>query len=139
MNREMTLRELTDALTVRDTIKRENERNFQDIFFLNPIAMIITKIDGTIVKINEALTRIFGYTKDDLYGKKSVMLYKYPEERAKIVTTILAEGCILHCKVAFLARDGREVPCVMSSKLISLKGEPHIVSVVADDSWRICT
>jgi PAS domain S-box-containing protein len=138
MNREWTLRELTEALTVRDTIKKENERNFQDIFFLNPIAMIITKIDGTIVKINEALTRVFGYTKDDLYGGLSVQLYKNPEERTEIVRAIMTDGYILHHKVTFVAKDGRDVPCVMSSKLISLQGEPHIVSVVADDTWRIC-
>ena len=137
MKKEMTLRELTEALTLRDTIKKENEKNFQDIFFLNPIAMIITKVDGAVIKINEALTKIFGWTKDDLYGCTAIKLYANPEERGKIVETILRDGCILHCRVSFLTKDGKTIPCVMSSKLIYLQGEPHIVSVVADERWRI--
>lgn len=139
MKREMTLRELTEALTFRDTIKQENERNFRDIFFLNPIVMTITKMDGTIVKVNEAFTRVTGFEKDDVYGKTvvEVGLYKYPEERKEIIALLKEKGLMMHRPVMFLSKNGREVPCIMSSKVIQIKEEDHIISAIADDSWRI--
>lgn len=134
MEKEMTLRELTEALTYRDMIKQENERNFQDMFFLNPIAMIITQIDGTIVKINEATTRIMGYSKDDLYGTNVLNVYVNKEERKEIIDALKKDRCLLHHPILFYHKDGHPVPCIMSSKIIQIKGEDHILSVLFDVS-----
>jgi two-component system, cell cycle sensor histidine kinase and response regulator CckA len=139
IKKELSLRELTDALTLRDTIKRENEKNFQDIFFLNPIAMVITKMDGMITKINEAFTGITGYTKDEVYGK-TVMelgLYYNPEERKEILQILKEKRCMLHRLVSFVVKGDRVVPCVMSSKIIEIREEEHILSVIFDDTWRV--
>jgi two-component system, cell cycle sensor histidine kinase and response regulator CckA len=139
IKKELSLRELTDALTLRDTIKRENEKNFQDIFFLNPIAMVITKMDGMIIKINEAFTGITGYTKDEVYGK-TVMelgLYYNPEERKEILQILKEKRCMLHRLVSFVVKGDRVVPCVMSSKIIEIREEEHILSVIFDDTWRV--
>jgi PAS domain S-box-containing protein len=141
MMKEMTLRELTDALTVRDMIKRENEKNFRDAFFLNPLAMTITTMTGIIVKINEAFTRSTGYDKDDVYGHGvlELGLYKNSCDRKEIIKILRESGRMLHRKVTFVAKDGRDLDCVMSSQVIQMHGEDYILSVIADDSWRICT
>lgn len=140
MEKEMSLRELTEALTYRDMIKRENERNFRDIFFLNPLAMVITKMDGTIIKINERFTTSTGYSKDDVYGNNvlSVGLYKDPDIRTEIMQELRERNIMLHKPVTFVAKDGKEIKCSMSSQIIQITGEDHILSVIADDSWRIC-
>lgn len=140
MKEEATLRELTEALTYRDMIKRENEKNFRDAFFLNPLAMTITTMSGVIVKINEAFTRITGYEKDDVYGNGVLQmnLYKNPCDRKEIIKILREKGIMLHRPTVFVAKDGHEIPCVMSSQIIQIKGEDHILSVIADDSWRIC-
>ena len=140
MEKEMTLRELTEALTYRDMIKRENERNFRDIFFLNPLAMVITKMDGTIIKINERFTTSTGYSKDDVYGNNvlSVGLYKDPDIRTEIMQELRERNIMLHKPVTFVAKDGKEIKCSMSSQIMQIAGEDHILSVIADDSWRIC-
>ena len=130
--KEMTLRELTDALTVRDMIKRENEKNFQDIFFLNPLPMVITQVDGIVVKINEAMTRVFGYTKDDLYGTQVLACYVNKEERKEIIGILKEKGILLHHPILFYHKDGRAIPCIMSSKVIKINGEDHIVTVLFD-------
>lgn len=131
MKKEVTLRELTEALTYRDMLLHENEKNFQDIFFLNPIAMVITQMNGIIVKINEATTRIFGYTKDDLYGN-SALEYADKNERKTILALLKKDGCILHYPVIFYNKDKKVVPCIMSSKIIQVRGEDHILSVLFD-------
>ena len=77
MKEEVTLRELTEALTYRDMIKRENEKNFRDAFFLNPLAMTITTMNGIFMKVNEAFTRITGYEKDDVYGNGVLQMNLY--------------------------------------------------------------
>lgn len=139
--KEMTLRELTEALTYRDMIKREHEKNFRDIFFLNPLAMVITSMNGVIVKINEAFTRSTGYDKNDVYGHGvlELGLYKNPCDRKEIIKILRETGQMLHRKVTFVAKDGRDLDCVMSSQVIQMHGEDYILSVIADDSWRICT
>jgi PAS domain S-box-containing protein len=139
MKKEMTLRELTDALTLRDMIKRENEKNFRDIFFLNPISMTITKIDGTLVKVNEALTRVSGYTKDDLYGKtvEEIGFYSNPQDRVELIRDLQKDGHSMNRSIIFVGKDGRLIPSTMSSKIIKILGEAHILSAIVDDSWRI--
>lgn len=137
--KEMSLRELTEALTYRDMIKREHEKNFRDIFFLNPLAMVITTLNGVIMKINEAFTRSTGYDKDDVYGHGvlELGLYKNPCDRKEIIKILRAEGRIVNRPVTFVAKDGRELPCIMSSQIIQMHGEDCILSVIADDTWRI--
>lgn len=139
MREEVSLRELTEALTFRDMIKNENEKNFRDAFFLNPLAMTITNMAGVLIKVNEAFTRISGYTKDEAYGNGvlAMGLYKRPEERKEIMDILRKDGIMLHRPVVFRMKGGREVPCVMSSQIIQIKGEDHILSVISDDSWRI--
>ena len=139
MEKEMTLRELTEALTFRDMIKQENEKNFRDIFFLNPLAMTITTMTGIIVKVNEAFTRITGYEKDDVYshGVLELGLYKDPCVRKEIMKILLENGVMLHKPVVFVRKDGTDIPCVMSSQIVQLSGIDHILSVIFDDSWRI--
>lgn len=140
MKEEMTLRELTEALTLRDMIKRENEKNFRDAFFLNPLSMTITSMNGVIVKVNEAFTRSTGYEKNDVYGNGvlAVGLYKNPCDRKEIINILREEGRMLNRPTIFVAKDGHEIPCIMSSQIIQIRGEDHILSVIADDSWRIC-
>lgn len=139
MEKEMTLRELTEALTFRDMIKKENEKNFRDIFFLNPLAMTITTMSGIFVKVNEAFTRITGYEKDDVYGNGvlSLGLYKNPCDRKEIMKILLDKGMMLHRPVVFVRKDGKEIPCTMSSQIIQSRGTDQILSVITDDSWRI--
>ena len=136
---EMSLRELTEALTFRDMIKNENEKNFRDIFFLNPLAMTITTMTGIFVKVNEAFTRISGYEKDDVYGNGviSIGLYKNPDDRKEIMKILLDKGMMLHRQVTFVRKDGTEIPCTMSSQIIQVRGNDQILSVITDDSWRI--
>jgi PAS domain S-box-containing protein len=139
MEREATLRELTDALIFRDMIKRENEKNFRDIFFLNPLAMTITTMTGLFIKVNEAFTRITGYEKDDAYGNGvlAMGLYKNPCDRKEILKILREEGRMMHRPVVFVDKEGQDIPCVMSSQIIQIQGVDHILSVIADDRWRI--
>jgi len=132
--KEVSLRELTEALTYRDMLMKENEKNFQDIFFLNPIAMVITQMNSIIVKINEAVTRILGYTKDDLYGTSALNFYVNKEERKEIIDKLKKDGCVLHYPILFYHKKGNVVPCIMSSKIIQIRGEKHILSVLFDVS-----
>lgn len=130
--KERTLRELTEDLTYRDMIKRENERNFQDIFFLNPLAMIITKTDGTVMKINEAMTRVFGYSKDDLYGKDVTPFYAHADDRKDVINILKKDGIMLHHPMLFYNKDKKIIPCIMSSKVIQIQGEDHFLTVLFD-------
>lgn len=140
MKEERTLRELTEDLTYRDMIKRENEKNFRDAFFLNPLAMTITTMTGIFVKVNEAFTRITGYEKDDVYGNGvlALGLYKNACDRKEIIKILREKGIMLHRPVVFVDKEGNDIPCIMSSQVIQIKGEDHILSVIADDRWRIC-
>ncbi len=135
MEKEASLRELTEALTYRDMLMKENEKNFQDMFFLNPVAMVITQMNGIIIKINEAVTRIFGYTKDDIYGTSVIDLYADKSERTKILNLLRKNGHILHYPALFLSKEKKIIPCIMSSKIIKLRGEDHILSALFDVSW----
>lgn len=57
-------------LKAEKELRLEKEK-FKAAFFTSPDAVLITQMDGTYVEVNEGFTRMTGYTRDDVIGKRS--------------------------------------------------------------------
>jgi len=109
----------------------ENETKFRAAFYTSPDAVNINKMDGEFVEINEGFTRLTGYTEDDVIGKRSseINIWPIPEGRNKLITALEEFGFIENMENQFKTKDGRLIPALMSAKIITIKDEPHILSV----------
>ncbi len=89
---------------------------------------------GIITDCNEALSRIIGYSHDELVGT-AILNYNAPEYREMVANNISAgmerpyEGAILH-------KDGHRIPVELVGKEMPFKGQHYRMTVVRDISDR---
>lgn len=84
---------------------RESEERYRVAFMTSPDSVNINKLDGTYVDINEGFTALTGFTRSDVIDEL--------ESR-------------------FRCKDGTLKTAVMSARLITINGEPHILSITRD-------
>jgi diguanylate cyclase (GGDEF)-like protein/PAS domain S-box-containing protein len=117
----------------------EAKEHFELIFNTGPDASLITRMnDGLIVDINEGFTALTGFTRDETIGKSilAVNLWKDPADRQKVVNELNEKGYCENFEAIFQQKDGSQIFGMMSAKIITLQGTPHIISVTRDITER---
>lgn len=113
--------------------------HFEQIFNANPDAAVITRLkDGLFADCNECYTRMSGYSKDDIWGKTIYDLntWKNQEDRAAAIKILQEKGFLENHEFSFLRKNGEVVIGLMSAKIITIKGTPHVLHVIRDISDR---
>jgi two-component system cell cycle sensor histidine kinase/response regulator CckA len=99
--------DITERKRVEETLRRSEEK-FKKAFFTSPDSVSINRLrDGMFVSINKGFTQISGYTEEETVGKTSleINIWKYPEDRRKIVEELLAKGEVRDYEVSFLTKN----------------------------------
>lgn len=124
------LEELTNQLTARDARLVESEKLFRTAFCINPLPMSLTKLDGTIIKINRVMCEIIGMREEDLVGKKpsDYNLYYDHKERDLIVEKLERGETITEMPVTFSVRSGI-ILALLSAKIVNIDSIPYILAV----------
>ncbi len=120
-----------------DALKASEEK-FRLAFDTSPDSIAINRAkDGMFVSVNMGFERISGYSREDILGKTSLEfnVWKNPEDRQKVVETVLAQGRLENYEAVFQTRHG-EIRGLMSAALIELDGEPHILNIVHNITER---
>ena len=109
------------------------ERRFEAVFNLVPQATAVIRLrDGAHLQINEAFTRLTGFTRDDIIGQSTVSLGIWtPEERERYVAPIVVPtgGKTV---VPLRTKDGRWLRLSLSGTPIDFGGEPCMITVGID-------
>ncbi len=118
---------------------RESEERFRLTFRTSPDSININRLeDGLYVDINEGFTRLSGYTRDDVIGKTSlaVDIWHDPADRQRLVQGLQRQGYYSGLEASFRRKDGSVVIGLMSARVITLHGAPHIISITKDITER---
>jgi len=116
---------------------REAKEHFELIFNTSPDAVFITTPeDGRVISVNDRFTVMTGYTREEMMGNTTLILWKDPEDRRKVVDAIREKGYCDNFEAKFLRKDGSQLTGVMSAKVISIIGVPYIISVTRDITER---
>ena len=130
--------DITDRKQVEETI-RASEEKFATVFQVSPDAIgIIKAADGTILDVNEAFTRMLGYTRSDVIGRvwTDVGLVPSTDERDKLIELYRREEKVVDYELAFKAWDGNTTTVLLSLTSITVSEEACILAIVHDITKR---
>ena len=117
---------------------RESEERFSKSFKNNPAWLAIVHM-GTnkVLEVNDAWTRIFGYTREEAIGRTTVELGIYDEETyRKIMEEAKAKGSVRNVEVSIKNRTGENRVLLVSREAIGIKGEPYLLAMGLDITDR---
>ncbi|MCL4509724.1 MAG: PAS domain S-box protein [Bacteroidetes bacterium] len=108
-----------------ERILEERLELFHSAFEHSTDAITITKVDGTIIDVNDAFTKIFGYTREEVIGKTTALVKSkhstrdfYNQMWESLDKHDQWKGEIINCR-----KDGMEIPVWLTITPIYLDGK----------------
>ena len=131
-----TFRDITERQAAEAALTASQEK-FAKAFHSSPDAITITERDsGRYIEVNEGFCRLTGYRAEEVIGRSAMELQVWarPEERARMVETIMREGRVYHMEMHGQHRDGSIKLVEVSVQSIELNGTPCLLLTARDIS-----
>ena len=112
-----------------------SERKFAAAFRASPDAIMITRAaDGVFVEISDSVSRMTGFTREELIGHSSVEhdLWADPDARQRYIGLMRSHGRVANLEARFRIRSGEQRIGEMSGELIDIEGQPHMLGIIRD-------
>lgn len=130
--------DITEQKKAEKEFKASEER-FRKSYNTNPDAISITRLsDGKYVSVNKSFVKITGYSEEEVLGKTSVdiNIWFNPEDRETLIKAIKENGIAENHEIRFRMKNGEILDSLMSSAVIELNGEPHLINITRDITLR---
>lgn len=111
--------------------------NFKLFFEVSPNAIAISRLsDGLFIEANEAFLRLHGYARHEIIGHSSdeLRLWNKPEERERLLTLLKQQGKVDKFIHEYRTKSGSVGTAIVSTDLIELNGERHLIGFITDIS-----
>jgi PAS domain S-box-containing protein len=101
----------------------EYERQFQEVLDFSPAALIAVDEDGRLLFHNARLRELLGYTKEELDGCDTRMLWHDVNQRAQIIDHLRTHGGqLLNERVVWRKKSGGQVHLLLSYVQVAYRG-----------------
>lgn len=102
-----------------------SEQKFSKAFLCSPVAMTIEDSQGRFLDVNQAFVEMFGYSREEVLGKKSADFPMWSDagQQEKLHALFLAQGYLRYEEVAFCSKTEKNGFILMSVDPIDLNGE----------------
>jgi PAS domain S-box-containing protein len=112
----------------------QSKKRYEDLFYEAPAPMLISRLNGDIIKGNRAFYRLLGYPEDGSVQLNFVRdrLYQDASIRPVLFKKLHEKGELEGFEVTLMTRDGEPIPVIGSYIFIDLHGERCIESVYKD-------
>jgi two-component system, cell cycle sensor histidine kinase and response regulator CckA len=127
-------RDITERVAAQEALRLSEER-FAKAFHASPDSININRLrDGLYVDVNPGFEALTGYRREDVLGRSSldIDIWAHPEDRQRLVDALRRDGFVDGFEAFFRLRTGAARLGAMSARVITLGGEPHILSVTRD-------
>ena len=120
-----------------ERIIRESEAALRQLFDANTDG--ITLIDlatRRIQDVNAHFLKISGFRREEVIGKTTAELdvWTDPAMEQEFVRRIRAENGVNNVEITFRAKDGTLIPCLLSSVIVAIRGQPCVMTLARDIS-----
>jgi PAS domain S-box-containing protein len=127
-------------LALRDITKeQEMAELFENMYRINPLAMILTDAEtGVHIDVNEAYSKIFGYSQEETVGKTTLDLGIWidPAERRRFIELSTQHGQALGFEAQMRNRKGERISILLNSAVLR-HGFRRVLFTMAQDVTRL--
>jgi len=130
------VRDVTEKKEAEGALEETRER-FRVAFQASPDPMVIVRLsDRVVVDVNEGFVVSSGYAADQVVGQRSeeAPYWKDDESRNRLYDTIRDQGQVDNMEIEFRRASGELGPGLVSARVMTLAGEPHMLVLVKDIS-----
>ncbi|MBE0501437.1 MAG: PAS domain S-box protein [Desulfuromonadales bacterium] len=117
-----------------DQALHESDTRFRAAFEVSPDAIIMSRMDGTIIDVNPGFERLTGHRLKNVVGKNAMAigLWKEPQERIKLLDHIGEYGYANNIVAEFRMFDGTIRTGLVSARTVMLNKDLCVHYVVRD-------
>ncbi len=122
----------------KEQIKSESEGRFRVLFHTAPVPIVISKMWGGIVEVNDAFLKTVGFSRDEVIGQtvEGLHIWVDPEEKQIASETITDSGRLEGFEFSFRRKSGQIGRGVMWGEKIQLGGVDHYITTTLDITER---
>ncbi|MGB0127375.1 MAG: PAS domain-containing protein, partial [Rhodocyclaceae bacterium] len=127
-------REITARVQAVEAL-RESEIRYRTAFRTSPDALIISRLgDGFCLDVNDGFERMTGWHRTDVVGHSLIELglWNDPSQRQRLIDALKRDGTLENFEAQFVARNGDIRTGLLSARLLTLDGQPCILSITRD-------
>ena len=131
----VTIADITILKQTEQLLLLQSEDKYSKVFQISPFAISITRQeDGKFIEINDAFTRITGYTREEAFENSSIglRLWANPEDWQHVVSELERGRKVNNMEFQFITKDGNNRTGLLSAQLITLDQKPHILSSISN-------
>ncbi|MDI1339211.1 PAS domain S-box protein [Polaromonas sp.] len=112
---------------------RLSEDRFSRIFRSSPAAIIVQDLEAmTVLDVNPAFERLWGYTRDESLGGTDVHLWHDPEARKAFQLQMATSGRVINLPLEGRRKDGRLINVLLSTEIEGRGQGRIVVSTITD-------
>jgi len=116
-----------------------SEERYRRTLEAAPDGIVLTTLkDGRFVEVNEAFSRMLGYSRKEAIGSTpfDMNLYVNPADRERLVKSLKEKGETNGIEIQYRRRDGAIVNTLLSARTIRLDQKDCLISVISDITDR---
>ena len=128
---------LVAKLSEKDNALQRSERKFSLAFKAAADVIMITRaVDGEVIDINEAFTRLIGFSRDEAVGKTTIQigLWKNSRDRLAVLSQLEAGGVVHNLETTLKMKSNDVRVGLLTMEIVEYDGERCIVA-----SWHDIT
>jgi PAS domain S-box-containing protein len=109
-----------------------SERRYYTLFEQSPDALVLERMDGTVLEVNDAAVRTYRAPREWLIGRQGRELAIFDVEAAQARAAALSPGESYSVRSTGIRRDGSRFPEDIEVARLELNGEPRILVRIRD-------
>ena len=117
--------DITEKKRAEEEIRQTQEK-FESLFRSNPLAAVYLDKEDRVLDINPRFTELFGFTREEILGKRLVQLNFYPLEKIKegenLTVKAHSSDFLMH-ETYRRTKEGKDIPVQISTSQVKIKGQ----------------
>jgi PAS domain S-box-containing protein len=115
------------------------QEKYTKAFLSAPDAIAISELEsGKFIEVNDAATRIFGYSREEMIGRNAVDLgiWLNKEARDSFIDNVRTQGRVVHYEAVERRKSGELFDASVTADTLLIGSSTYLISIVRDISDR---